>query len=80
MRPEPPASYQPTVIERMGVQRWLSPGGRMIVRQLGRRPWRALLSSCGIALALAVLILGSFMKDALDFALASQFYLAQRPA
>jgi putative ABC transport system permease protein len=78
MRPEPPASYQPTVLERMGVQRWLSPGGRMIVRHLGRRPWRALLSCVGIALALAMLILGSFMKDALDFALESQFYLAQR--
>lgn len=78
MRPEPPVSYQATLIERMGLQRWLSPAGRMILRQLGRRPWRALLSCFGIALAIAVLILGSFMKDALDFALESQFYLAQR--
>lgn len=78
MRPEPPASFQPTVIERIGLQRWLSPGARMIVRQLGRRPWKALLSCFGIALAVAVLILGSFAKDALEFILETQFYLAQR--
>lgn len=78
MRPEPPATFQPSVIERLGLRRWLSPGARMMVRQLGRRPWKALLSCFGIALAIAVLILGSFMKDALDYALESQFYLAQR--
>lgn len=78
MRPEPPASYRPTAIERAGLQRWLAPGARMIVRNLERRRWKALLSCFGIALGVAVLILGSFMKDALDYALESQFYFAQR--
>lgn len=78
MRPEPPASYRPTLAERLGLARWLPPGGRMIVRNLGRRPWKALLTCFGIALAVAVMILGTFMKDALDHVLDLQFRLAQR--
>jgi putative ABC transport system permease protein len=78
MRPEPPASFRPTAIERVMSQRTLSTGMRMIVRQLGRRPGKSVLSCFGIALSVAVLILGSFIKDAVDYVLDSQFYLAQR--
>ncbi|WP_244084056.1 ABC transporter permease [Desulforhabdus sp. TSK] len=38
MRPEPPARYTPTVLERLGLQRFFSPPLRMILRQLERRP------------------------------------------
>ena len=41
MRPEPPARFRPTVIERLGFQRWLSVATRMIVRMaLATRPPR----------------------------------------
>jgi putative ABC transport system permease protein len=78
MRPEAPAVYGPTVLERLGLQRLLSPPLRMILRHLERQPIRTLLSILGIALAVAVLILGNFMVDALDHVMESQFAIAQR--
>jgi putative ABC transport system permease protein len=78
MRPEPPAFYRPTLIERAGVQRLFPPAARMVLRNLERQPVRALLSAAGIALGVAVLILGNFMVDAVDYVLESEFRLSQR--
>jgi len=78
MRPEPPANYKPTVIERLGFQRFVSPQVRMILRNLERKPINALLSMATIALAVAVLVLGNFMVDALEYVMDSNFRFAQR--
>ncbi len=78
MRPEPPATFRPTVVERMGLQRLLSPATRMILRQLERRPLKALMSCLGIALAAAILVMGNFMGDSLDYIIELQFMTAQR--
>ena len=78
MRPEPPARYRPTFVEQWGLQHWFSQTSRMILRQLQRRPWKSALSSLGIALATAVMIVGSFGSDALDYLIDFQFQMAQR--
>ena len=78
MRPEPPASYRPTLMERSGLGLLLSPAGRIVVRNLERRPFKAAMSSLGIAMAVAVLILGSFTLDALSYLIDFQFRIAQR--
>ena len=78
MRPEPPKTYRPSIVERLGLARFLSQPARMIVRHLDRERWKAGLSAFGIALAVAVLILGSFTVDALDYILDVQFEFAQR--
>ena len=78
MRPQAPANYRPTVIERMGLQRLLSPVGRMILRQLERRPMRAALSCVGIALAVGIMIVGAFVQDAVNFVMDHQFQTVQR--
>lgn len=78
MRPEPPALFRQTILERAGLRRILSSTGRMILRNLERQPIRTLLSIIGIALGVAVLILGNFMIDAVDYAMESQFTVAQR--
>lgn len=78
MRPEPPADYRPTVLERLGLQRLISQPARMILRNLERRPVRALLSAVGMALAACILVLGSFSADALDYMMEFQFDAAQR--
>ena len=78
MRPEPPASYRPTLIERAGLQRWFTQPARMILRHLERQPVKALLSCLGIALAAAILVVGSFMKDSLDSVMELQFQKSQR--
>ena len=78
MRPEPPGKYKPTILERFGFGFLLPPTVRMVLRQLERRPLKSMLTSFGIATAVAVMILGSFTKDALEYMMAYQFNLAQR--
>ena len=78
MRPEPPARYRPTLLERAGLGRALSPAARMILRHLERQWVRTLLSMIGIAMAVSVLVLGNFMIDALDHVMETQFGIAQR--
>ncbi len=78
MRPEPPASYRPTIVERIGLPHLLSQTSRMILRHLERAPVKAALSVTGMALAVAIMILGSFSKDALDYLMEFQFGWAER--
>src|SRR5262249_9012438 len=44
MKPEPPARFTRTWIERLGVGRLLSPANRMVLRNMARRPGRVALS------------------------------------
>jgi len=78
MRPEAPPRYRPSMLERWLPRSWLDQPTRMILRQLTRRPWRALATVFGIALAGGVLTLGMFQSDALNFMVDQQFALAQR--
>ncbi len=78
MRPQSPANFRPTLVERIGLGRLLSPVGRMILRQLERRPLRAGLSCLGIALAVGIMIVGAFVQDAVNFIMDHQFQTVQR--
>jgi putative ABC transport system permease protein len=78
MRPPPPASYRPTVLERLGLFRLLGPSTRMVVREIERRPLRTLLSSFGIAAAIGIMVVGLFWNDATDFLINVQFRRAMR--
>ncbi|NMF84687.1 FtsX-like permease family protein [Nodosilinea sp. P-1105] len=78
MRPEPPASFKPTIVERMGLQRFLSPAGRIILRNLERRPLQALMAVVGISMAVAILVVGGYFSDATDQIMAVQFHTVQR--
>ncbi|MEM8806226.1 MAG: FtsX-like permease family protein [Cyanobacteria bacterium P01_G01_bin.38] len=78
MRPEPPAQFRPTLIEKMGLQRWFSPVGRIIVRHLERRPIQAFLSALGIAFAVAILLVGRYSGDAIQYLIDLQFRTIQR--
>lgn len=78
MRPEPPAVYRATGIERAGWMRGLSPTTRMVLRQILRRPIRTGVTVMGLALSVAILILGSFMVDALDDVISAEFFFIQR--
>lgn len=78
MKPEPPATYSRTLVERLGLHRVLSPAMRMMVRHIERRKVKTALTAVGIALAVAVVILGSFGKDAIDHVMVAQFSVAQR--
>ncbi len=78
MRPEPPVAYRETLIERTGLKRFFSQPTRMIARNIERKPVKSLLSVIGIAFACAVMMLGSFQEDAIDYMVNVQFGLSQQ--
>ncbi|MGK7871941.1 MAG: ABC transporter permease [Xenococcaceae cyanobacterium] len=78
MRPEPPAQFKPTIIEKFGLEHFFSPAGRIILRNLERRLIKALLSILGIAVAVAILMTGRYFEDALTHIVDLQFRNVQR--
>jgi putative ABC transport system permease protein len=78
MAPAPPARYRPTVLEWLGLGRLFGPSGRMVLREVGRRPIRTGLSALGIGLSLGIVIVGRFSADALEVLIEEQFFRAWR--
>ncbi|MGH9309095.1 MAG: ABC transporter permease [Vicinamibacterales bacterium] len=78
MRPEPPARYKRSMLERAGLARYLSAPVRMILRNVGRHPVRAATSVVGIAAAVSMLILGTFFLDSIAVLMDVQFFVIQR--
>lgn len=78
MRPPAPARYRRSVLEALGAHTLLSTAGMMVARELERRPLRTLLSSLGIAGAVALSILGRFGWDSFVDYFNGTFQLAQR--
>ena len=78
MRPEPPATFRPTLLEQWGLQELFPPAGRIILRNLERRPLRASLSVFGIAVAIAILLTGFYLRDAMNWLMTVQFQIIQR--
>ena len=77
MQPAAPASYRLSLLELVGLGRWLSQPTRMIFRNIERRPVKSLLSICGVALSTSILILGGFWGDAVDYMVFAQLRRAQ---
>jgi len=78
MRPESPPDYRETLTERLHVHRLLGPSGRMVLRHLERQPIRAFFSCAGVSLAVAVLIVGGFMRGAVAYLMEYVFFTSQR--
>ncbi|KOP26718.1 ABC transporter permease [Hapalosiphon sp. MRB220] len=78
MRPEPPARFRRTIIERLGFQSFVSPVSRIILRNLERKPIQALLSIVGISLAVAMLVVGRYSTDAMQYMIDVQYRNVQR--
>jgi putative ABC transport system permease protein len=77
MRPPAPGRYRRTLLERIG-PRASTPAQRMILRNIARRPWRTTLSIGGVAIAVAIVVMGSFLRDAIDAIVDSAFNLGMR--
>jgi putative ABC transport system permease protein len=73
MRPPAPGRYRPSFIEAWGLREWFSPGTRMVLRTMQRRPLRTGLTVFGIAASMAILISGTFWRDTIDLLLHTQF-------
>ncbi|MFN0105791.1 MAG: ABC transporter permease [Bryobacteraceae bacterium] len=73
MQPANPGRYRRSFFEA----RWFSQPTRMIVRNIERRPVKSLLSIAGVAMSTAILILGGFWGDAVDYMVFAQLRRAQ---
>ncbi|MCA6216223.1 ABC transporter permease [Ideonella sp. B7] len=77
MRPPAPGHYRRTLVERLGLAR-MNTTLRMILRQMERRPLRTALSIGGVAAAVAIVVMGSFFRDAMDRIVDMQFHVRMR--
>lgn len=78
MRPAAPKDYRGLIGERLRLSRWLSPIGLMIVRRLETNRLATSLSVLGMSLGVAILVLGSFFQDTINYVIDLQFNKAQR--
>lgn len=78
MRPEAPARYTVSWIERLDTRRWLSQPARMILRHIQRGRWHSLLTVLGVSLGGGIILTGLFQHDTVNYMLDVQFRQAQR--
>lgn len=78
MRPEQPATYRQTIIERLGLQKHFSQPSRMILRHIERRPFKSLLTTIGISMACGIMMVGGFQEGAINEMVDVQYNMSQR--
>lgn len=78
MRPEAPARYRRSIVERAWQRGRITPVTRMVLRNLERQPIRSATSVIGIAFAVAVLVVGMAFVDVMNVLLNEQFVMSMR--
>ena len=78
MRPPSPGLYRQSLIEPLAQRLKLSPGLRMILRNMHRHRWRSVFTVAGIMASMAVLIAGTFSRDSIALLIDTQFRHALR--
>jgi putative ABC transport system permease protein len=78
MRPEPPANYRPSFIERTGIGHFLSHTFRIAIRNIERRPMQAVFTVTGLALATGILIVPNTFRDSVKQILGFQWDVLER--
>jgi len=78
MRPEPPAQFRASLVERAGLGHFFSASVRMAFRNLERKPVQAALTSAALALATAILIIPNAFRDGVAYILDFQWDIVQR--
>jgi putative ABC transport system permease protein len=78
MRPEPPARYRESWVEKFGLKRWLSQPTRMIIRNIQRHALKSMLTVLGISMACGIIMTGLFQRDTVSYMVNIQFGMAQR--
>ena len=65
-------------MEKLGLGKLLGASGRMILRNVERKPVQGFFSALGVALSMAILVLGMFMFDSVLYMMDLQFRTIQR--
>lgn len=78
MQPELPTKFHTTLVERLGLKRWLSQPTRMILRHVERRPLKSLMTTLGIAMACGIMMVSGFQEGAINYMIEVQYGMSQR--
>jgi putative ABC transport system permease protein len=78
MQPPTPPLFRRSRLSSNRLTHWLDQPSRIILRQIGRSPLRALFTSIGIALSVAVMIMALQWKDSIEEIVTVYFHDAQR--
>lgn len=73
MRPPAPLSYHQTFTDRIGLGRVIGPAPMMVVREIRRKPFRFVMSTLGIAMGIAIFVMGRFSWDSFDYLMTEVF-------
>jgi putative ABC transport system permease protein len=78
MRPPSPPTYRRGPLTRLGLPHVLGPAGRIVLRNVERRPLRTLLASLGLAMGVGIMVAGTFSMDALAYVMDVNYERIQR--
>jgi putative ABC transport system permease protein len=78
MRPETPARYRESVLEKVWPARRITHVTRMVLRNLERHPVRTAASVLGVATATAIVVVGFFFIDSMKEIMRQQFSAVMR--
>lgn len=78
MRPPAPERFRQGWLERTWLWRLLDQPSRIVLRNLSRHRLKAAMSSLGIAMSVALLLVGAYQFGAIDHMLDVQYRLVQR--
>lgn len=78
MIPPAPPIYRKSSLSKSGLIAWLDQPTRIALRQIGRWPMRSLMTSTGIALAVALIVMSLQWNDSMSRLARSYFFDAQR--
>lgn len=78
MRPPTPLVYRRSLAERLRLTRFLGASAMIVVREIERRPLRFLMSTCGLAMGVAIFLFGRFSWDSFDRLMSDEFLREHR--
>ena len=78
MRPPAPLRYRRTALERLGLGRLVGPATVMVAREITRRPMRFGFSVLGIAMGIAIFVMGRFSWDSFEYVMDEIFLREHR--
>lgn len=78
MAPPAPPTYRRGFLDRLGVVRRLPQSLTMAMRNMSRRPLRAVVTVVGITLSTGLLVGGLSTEDSLEYMIDASFFVAER--
>ncbi|MCB1827196.1 MAG: ABC transporter permease [Coxiellaceae bacterium] len=78
MRPPTPPAYHISLLEKVGLLNHFSASTKMIIRNIIRKPIHNLIATIGISLGVAIVVMGLFWDDAINYVINAQLMIAER--